>query len=95
MWVLRSTDKSIHRALRITPGTTKTLGRGLQADFVIDAPLVSRVHCNLSASANGLEVEDLGSTNGTFVNNQRVQRSSLREGDHLKVGRLVLSVSEE
>lgn len=95
MWVLKSTDASFNRTLRINPGTTKTLGRSLRSDFVIDVPLVSRVHCNLLASANGLEVEDLKSTNGTFVNNQRVQRSSLREGDRLKLGKLVLSVSEE
>ena len=95
MWVLKSTDESFNRTLRINLGTTKTLGRSLRADFVIDAPLLSRVHCNLSASASGLEVEDLGSTNGTFVNNKRVQRSNLREGDHLKLGRLVLFVSEE
>jgi len=95
MWVLKSTNESFNRTLRINLGTTKTLGRSLRADFVIDAPLVSRIHCNLSASANGLEVEDLKSTNGTFVNNQRIRRSNLREGDHLKLGKLVLSVSEE
>lgn len=77
------------------PGARRTLGRGPSADFVVDAPLVSRVHCHLSASKTELTVEDLRSTNGTFVNDQRVLRSRLREGDRVRIGRLVLSVSRE
>jgi pSer/pThr/pTyr-binding forkhead associated (FHA) protein len=40
-------------------------------------------------------VDDLGSTNGTFVNGERVTRSSLKEGDKLGVGRVELVVSRE
>ena len=95
MWVLRSTDTSIRCTLRLTPGAEKTLGRGPHTDFVIDAALVSRVHCRLSASADGLAVEDLSSTNGTFVSGRRIQQSALRVGDTLRLGRLELSVSQE
>ena len=95
MWILRSSGKSGRYTLRLLPGAEKTLGRGPRADFVVDATLVSRVHCHLSASATELSVEDLRSTNGTFVNENRVQQSSLRVGDRLLVGRLELSVSKE
>ena len=95
MWVLRSSDESSRYTLRLPPGAQKTLGRGPSADFVVNATLVSRVHCHFSASVTELAVEDLRSTNGTFVNEKRVRQSSLRVGDRLRVGRLELSVSKE
>ena len=95
MWVLRSTDDSGRYTLRLPPGTSRTVGRGPRADFVVDAALVSRVHCQLSTSDAGLAVEDLRSTNGTFVNDERVRKSPLRVEDRLRLGRLELSVSEE
>ena len=95
MWILRSTDESNPLTIRLTAGAVKTVGRGPRADFVVDASLVSRVHCHLAASATGLAVEDLQSTNGTFVNDQRVEQSPLRPGDRLRLGRLELTVSQE
>ena len=92
-WVLTSTDEE-PVILRIEPGSVKTIGRMAQADFILDAPLVSRVHCKLTVSRGGdLEVEDAGSTNGTLVNGQRVTRSPLKAGDSLTVGRVEFKVS--
>jgi len=52
---------------------------------------VSRVHCRLTALANGeLEVRDLDSTNGTFVNGDRIENALLSPGDRLQVGRVEL-----
>ena len=95
MWTLRSHDPSHPVALRLLPGTAKTVGRATAAQFIIDAPLVSRLHCQLSASPTELLVEDLGSTNGTFVNDRRVQRAGLQAGDHLRLGKVVLQVARE
>ncbi|MBP1635064.1 MAG: transporter ATP-binding/permease protein [Acidobacteria bacterium] len=95
MWTLRSDGTGDMPALtfRVTPGAARTLGRAAQADFVVDATLVSRLHCRFSAGAAGeLEVEDLGSTNGTWVNGQRVERAPLAPGDRVRVGELVLLV---
>jgi pSer/pThr/pTyr-binding forkhead associated (FHA) protein len=78
------------------PGHPKTLGRATRADFIVDAPLVSRFHCRLSVTEDGqLEVEDLGSTNGTFVNDRRVGRAVLVAGDRLRLGRAELTVLRE
>lgn len=94
MWVLRTADAAeLPFTFRIRPGNTKTIGRAPRADFIVDAPLVSRVHCRLSAGAAELEVVDLESTNGTFVNGQRVERALLRRGDRLGVGRVELTIS--
>jgi pSer/pThr/pTyr-binding forkhead associated (FHA) protein len=95
MWTLRVPDESETGSLtfRILPGSVKTIGRATGADFVLDAALVSRVHCRLTASDVGdLEVLDLQSTNGTYVNDQRVERLVLAEGDRLRVGRVEMRI---
>ena len=53
---------------------------------------MSRVHCRLTAGATELEVVDLESTNGTYVNGERTDRATLKEGDRLGVGRVELLV---
>ena len=93
MWLLRS-EEGADPALtfRIGPGSVKTIGRATRADFIVDANLVSRVHCRITAGAAELEVVDLDSTNGTYVNGQRVKRARLGEGDRLGVGDVELTV---
>ena len=93
MWVLRSDTEYGDLTFRVRPGGVKTIGRAARADFIVDAPLVSRLHCRLEADADRLEVVDLSSTNGTFVNDTRVERAPLRDGDRLRVGRVELSVA--
>src|SRR3712207_5763288 len=92
MWILRTiTDQHDEQTFRILPGGVRTLGRAVGADFIVDAALVSRVHCRLTALPGGqLEVRDLESTNGTFVNGQRVDVAHLAPGDKLQVGRVEL-----
>lgn len=93
-WTLRGTLPSGQTlSFRMRPGHPRTLGRAVRSDFIVDAPLVSRCHCRLHVEEGGrLEVEDLGSTNGTFVNGRRVERVSLAPGDHLRIGRAELTV---
>src|SRR5512141_1373361 len=94
MWVLTTIDGAeAPFTFRILPGNIKTVGRATRADFIVDAPLVSRLHCRLTAGAAELEVVDLESTNGTFVNGERVERAMLKVGDRLGVGRVELSIT--
>ena len=93
MWMLRTAaDAKQPFLFRITPGNIKTVGRAPRADFVVDAALVSRLHCRLAAGAGEIEAVDLESTNGTYVNGQRVERAILKEGDKLRVGAVELVV---
>jgi pSer/pThr/pTyr-binding forkhead associated (FHA) protein len=93
-WVLRGTLPSGDPlSFRLLAGEPRTLGRAVRTDFVVEAPLVSRVHCRLQVTADGqLAVEDLGSTNGTFVNGRRIDRALLVPGDVLRAGRAELTV---
>ena len=92
MWILRTlNDGEPEKTFRILPGGVRTLGRAIGADFSVDGALVSRVHCRLVALQDGeLEVLDLDSTNGTFVNGKRVQAAKLESGDRLQIGRVEL-----
>ena len=94
MWVINAgqdTDRPV--TFRLLPGAVKTIGRAPLADFILDAALVSRVHCKLAAGAADLEVVDLESTNGTFVNGERISRALLKAGDRLGVGKVEFVVA--
>ena len=94
MWVLKTTDDAeAPFTFRILPGNIKTMGRSPGAEFVVEAAMVSRLHCRLTAGATELQVVDLESTNGTFVNGQRVTQANLKEGDTLGIGRVELVVT--
>jgi len=96
MWLLKTDETAEPPSLtfRLLPGAVRTIGRGEVADFVVDAPLISRLHCRVMVSRAGLlEAEDLASTNGTYVNDRRISRSALVAGDRLRIGRVELAVS--
>jgi pSer/pThr/pTyr-binding forkhead associated (FHA) protein len=70
------------------------LGRDPSAGIVIADPEVSRRHASLTLTGDELEVEDLGSRNGTWVSGERIDaRRKLSEGDKLRVGKTVLKVA--
>ena len=96
MWVLRVSglsDAPDGKTFRLSDGSVKTIGRATRADFIVDAALVSRVHCRLTADKSGqLVLEDLDSTNGTQVNGQRVPRAIVKAGDTISVGSVTIAV---
>jgi pSer/pThr/pTyr-binding forkhead associated (FHA) protein len=97
MWILRTVGEEIpEQTFRITPGGVRTLGRAVGADFIVDAALVSRVHCRFTALPDGgLELRDLESTNGTFVNGRRIESVRLAPGDRMQIGRIELVAMRE
>ncbi|HLE30189.1 MAG TPA: FHA domain-containing protein [Anaerolineales bacterium] len=67
-----------------------TIGRDLRSDIAVNDAEVSRTHARLAAQADGYLVEDLMSTNGTYVNGQRLTAPKLlRPGDILGLGETV------
>jgi pSer/pThr/pTyr-binding forkhead associated (FHA) protein len=71
----------------LEPGKTYTVGRAREADIVVKDQRASRRHCTLEANPDGeWTVTDHQSSNGTYVNRQRITSHPLREGDILQVG---------
>ncbi len=69
------------------------IGRGDEVGLQLDSARVSREHAAIVREAGRYRVEDLGSTNGTFVNGQRIERAVLHDGDLLMVADVALSFS--
>ena len=68
-----------------------TIGRSPNCEVPIDQESVSRKHCQIRFEDGGFLVRDLGSTNGTYVNDDLIEpQGRLRHGDQLKVGRTIL-----
>lgn len=63
-----------------------TIGRGLQNDIVVDSLQASRVHALIDVEPAFVTIRDLGSRNGTFVNDVRVESQVLAEGDIIRLG---------
>jgi molecular chaperone DnaK (HSP70) len=79
------------------PGITR-LGRGEANNIVIDDIKSSRFHAEISSIDGMLEIVDLGSTNGTFVNGQKLPAHDaqvLRVGDTISIGRIKFTVNQE
>ncbi len=68
------------------------VGRGVDAAFRIDSDAVSKRHARLIVDGDQLTVEDLGSTNGTFVNGVRIQKSALVTGDKVQFANTMFRV---
>ncbi len=76
---------SLHRG-------TYTIGRQEGVTIQIPLPGVSREHCEIKVSSEQITVRDLGSSNGTFKNHERVTEAELGAGDYLGVGEIVMGV---
>lgn len=66
------------------------LGRHPDSDVLLDDITVSRRHAEVVRTAEGYLVRDVGSLNGTYVNQHRVEEAALRHGDELQVGKFKL-----
>lgn len=71
----------------LLPEGNTTVGRHPESDIFLNDVTVSRHHCRFVVAGTDLTVEDSGSTNGTYVNEQRVDSSILAPGDEVLVGR--------
>lgn len=78
---------------RIAVDGELTLGRAEDAGLVIDDPEISRVHAVIAHTADGIEIRDLSSLNGTWVNGERINTpTALAPGDVVKIGKTRVEV---
>ena len=80
--------KLLGTRFRLSPGHTLEIGRAASADIAFpNVPSLSRCHARLEYSGRTVSVEDLGSTNGTFVNDRRIRSArTLKSGDRFQTG---------
>jgi hypothetical protein len=68
------------------------IGRSSELDMVLIEDMVSRKHAKLTLASDQITIADLGSTNGTFVNGEKVRRARLKEGDRILIGTSILKL---
>ncbi len=76
----------------IVPEKQIIVGRSSDLDMVLVEDMVSRKHARIAMQAEQIWIEDLGSTNGTFVNGEKIKRARLKEGDRVLIGTSILKV---
>jgi hypothetical protein len=68
------------------------IGRSSDLDMVLVEDMVSRKHAKISTAAKEIVIQDLGSTNGTFVNGEKVKKVRLKEGDRILIGTSIIKL---
>lgn len=68
------------------------VGRSSELDMVLVEDMVSRRHAKLTVTGDQIFIQDLGSTNGTFVNGEKIKRARLQEGDRILIGTSIIKL---
>jgi hypothetical protein len=76
----------------IVPEKQIVVGRSSDLDMVLVEDMVSRKHARIAMQNEQIWIEDLGSTNGTFVNGEKIKRARLKEGDRVLIGTSILKL---
>ncbi len=92
--VLHAPSKRLLGARLILGPRDATLGRDADCDLALEVSDVSRRHARVEAGEGGYELRDLGSTNGTWVGAERIERRRLAPGDLVRIGSVVLKYLE-
>lgn len=90
---LRVTSGGEHANKEFVVGNEATIGRGAGCQVQLADSMVSQLHARLFRDSKGLHIEDLGSTNGTYLNGRKVGAAArLKKGDKIRVGPVELEV---
>jgi pSer/pThr/pTyr-binding forkhead associated (FHA) protein len=76
----------------VVPEKQIVVGRSSDLDMVLVEDMVSRKHARIAMQNDQIWIEDLGSTNGTFVNGEKIKRARLKEGDRVLIGTSILKL---
>lgn len=92
MWLVASASVAGNLPFRIDEGEF-VIGRTKKAHVILSDPTVSRRHAKLIRNRHEATLEDLGSSNATFVNGRRIERCNIEVGDHVRFGGVNCAVS--
>jgi pSer/pThr/pTyr-binding forkhead associated (FHA) protein len=86
-------EGSAHKGKSFTLGDELTIGRSEKCTLILDDAYVSQMHARIFSRGDRFVAEDLGSTNGTYLNGQRLTSpAELQRGDRVKIGKTVLEL---
>ncbi|MBI2092795.1 MAG: diguanylate cyclase [Deltaproteobacteria bacterium] len=83
-YILFLSGPLIGKLMHLENGLT-TIGRAPDANIAINDSRISRHHLQIDVSSENVTIEDLGSTNGTFINGERVKKQKLADGDKIQI----------
>ncbi|HLG20921.1 MAG TPA: DUF4388 domain-containing protein [Bdellovibrionota bacterium] len=79
--------------IRVSPPRQLTVGRSEECDIFLGEKKISRKHCQLTVSSDGVLIRDLQSTNGTLLNGKKISEAAVESDDKIKVGTSVFQVT--
>jgi adenylate cyclase len=82
------------QSFEVRGGTQLVVGRALNSDIPVLDPTISRRHAEVVCDEEGVEVRDLNSSNGTFLNGQKIQTARLSPGDVVTFGKVAFRLKE-
>ncbi len=93
MWTLKFiSGKYQGGEFPLRPNREITIGRSSDLDMVLVEDMVSRKHAKITTDDRSVSIQDLGSTNGTFVNGEKIRAVRLKEGDRILVGTSIIKL---
>ncbi|WP_096085557.1 FHA domain-containing protein [Agaribacterium haliotis] len=82
-WTLQGRNTAMANKVIALPPGSKTIGRSHECDVCLNVVHLSREHARITVSNNQIRIEDLASSNGTFVNGERIKSKQLKHGDDI------------
>jgi hypothetical protein len=93
MWTLRFiSGKYQGGEFPLRPNREIVIGRSSDLDMVLVEDMVSRKHAKIVTDEKGVSIQDLGSTNGTFVNGEKIRKVDLKDGDRILIGTSIIKL---
>jgi pSer/pThr/pTyr-binding forkhead associated (FHA) protein len=91
VWILKGESEDV-AGQHFIIGGQMMIGRDTGCDLILDNAMISSHHARIQSHNGAAELEDLGSTNGTFVNGEKITLSNLNSGDEIKIDPYLFSV---
>lgn len=93
--ILRLQNSTIVNEVPIEANTGLTIGRSSNSDFKVSDALMSATHCRITLVPPKLEIIDLDSKNGTYINGIRIEQADIFLGDEIKIGSTKISILQD